>query len=133
MDIKDKTVKVECGTYETKNISFKISDYGKFDGTSASKTEQNIALSLLVSTMDDRNFANDGHRNKGAVSLSIALHVLGCVSPRKWLLDFFSEHEESFHRMDRNLMDDHMIRVEDYLRRWGPVGNEGAALQYLLE
>ena len=132
MDTKGKTVKVECGTYETKDISFKVSDYGKFDGTSASKTEQDMALSLLVSTMDDWNFANNGNRNKGAVNLSIALHVLGCISPRKWLLDFFSEHEGSFHRIDMNLMDDHMIRVEGYLRSWGPVGNEGAALHYVI-
>lgn len=133
MDIKDKTIEVECGTALLKDVSFKVSDYGKFDATSASVVAQSMALSLLMSTMDDPDFADDGCRNNGAVNLSIALHVLGCESPEKWLREFFKAHEDQFHIMDMDLMIEHMQRVGDYLWKWGPVGDEGSAIKYILD
>lgn len=133
MDIKDKTIEVECGTALLKDVSFKVSDYGKFDATSASVAAQSMALSLLMSTMDDPDFADDGCRNNGAVNLSIALHVLGCESPEKWLREFFKAHEDQFHIMDMDLMIEHMQRVGDYLWKWGPVGDEGSAIKYILD
>lgn len=133
MDIKDKTIEIECGTALLKDINFKISDYGKFTGTSASVAAQGMALSLLMSTMDDLDFADDGCRNNGAVNLSIALHVLGCKSPEQWLRDFFEAHGDQFHAIDMDLMIEHMQRVGDYLWKWGPVGNEGSAIKYMLD
>lgn len=133
MNAKNKTIDVECGTALLKDISFKVSDYGKFDATSASETAQNLALTLIKTTMDDPDFADDGCRNNGAVNLSIGLHVLGCQSPEKWLRDFFEAHGEQFHTMDMDLMIEHMQRVGDYLLKWGPVGDEGAAFRYMLD
>lgn len=132
MEIKDKTIEVECGTALLKDVSFKISDYGKFTDTNASVAAQGMALSLLMSTMDDPDFADDGCRNNGAVNLSIALHVLGCESPEKWLREFFKAHEEQFHIVDMDLMIEHMQRVGDYLCKWGPVGDEAAAIKYMM-
>lgn len=133
MDIKDKTIEIECGTALLKDINFKISDYGKFAGTNASVAAQGMALSLLMSTMDDPDFADDGCRNNGAVNLSIALHVLGCKSPEQWLRDFFEAHGDQFHTMDMDLMIEHMQRVGDYLWSWGPAGDEGSAIKYMLD
>ena len=132
MNAKDKTIEVECGTALLKDVSFKVSDYGKFIGTFASTAAQNLALTLIKTTMDDPDFANDGCRNNGAVNLSIGLHVLGCESPEKWLQDFFEAHGDQFHIMDMDLMIEHMQRVGDYLWTWGPVGNESAAFRYML-
>lgn len=132
MNIKDKTIEVECGTALLKDISFKVSDYGKFGATSASETAQDLALTLVKTTMDDPDFADDGCRNNGAVNLSIGLHVLGCKSPEKWLRDFFEAHGNQFRTIDMDLMIEHMQRVGDYLWTWGPVGDEGAAFRYML-
>lgn len=132
MNAKDKTIEVECGTELLKDVSFKVSDYGKFDETRASEAAQNLALTLIETTMDDPDFADDGYRNNGAVNLSIGLHVLGCKSPEQWLREFFEEHGEQFHTMDIDLMIEHMQRVGDYLWTWGPSGDEGAALKYML-
>lgn len=133
MNAKDKTIEIECGTALLKDISFKVSDYGKFDATSATETVQNLALTSIKTTMDDPNFANDGCRNNGAVNLSIGLHVLGCKSPEQWLRDFFEAHGDQFHAIDMDLMTEHMQRVGDYLWSWGPVGDEGAAFRYMLD
>lgn len=133
MNAKNKTIEVECGTALLKDISFKVSDYGHFIGTGASETAQNLALTLIKTTMDDPDFADDGCRNNGAVNLSIGLHVLGCQSPEKWLRDFFEAHGEQFHTMDMDLMIEHMQRVGDYLLKWGPIGDEGAAFRYMLD
>lgn len=132
MNAKDKTIEVKCGTRLLKDISFKISDYGKFDTTSASEAAQNLALTLVKTTMDDTNFADDGCRNNGAVNLSIGLHVLGCKSPEQWLREFFEEHRKHFHIIDMDLMMEHMQRVGDYLWKWGPAGDEVAAIRYML-
>ena len=123
-------LKVCCGTRSAKNIEFNISDHDGWIGTSASDDEKRKALHLLDKVMNDVTFANDGERNEDAVNGCIALHVLG-YDPEEWFDNFFDVHNNGeFFQCDVNRFMEHVERVCKYLYKWGPSGNEGAALAY---
>lgn len=134
-------ITIECGTL---NLFKKTIDLDSFDSetdTGASNAEKMKAIDLLIKTMDDPDFANDGHRNKCAVNLCIALHVLG-YDPYKWIrafCDWASTDVRWFWSSDLTAFMEHVERVcghgggEDYPKRWGPEGNEGRALDYVID
>lgn len=134
-------MEVEFGTNHYGKVSFEIDDYGTGMTTGFSPEERKKAYDLLRKTMNDETFIDDGHRNDDAVNCCIALHVLG-YDPVEWFENFFNDESirEKFFNCDINKFDKHVARVCgegsyscNYLHRWGPRGNEGAALGYALD
>lgn len=127
----DTNIKITCGTFIADEIDFDIDCICKPIPTGADEKQQKRALALLVDTMDDMTFADDGCRNDDAVNGCIALHVLG-YDPELWFYGFFDRYGKAFHNCDISKFKDHVNRVSRYLSKWGPEGDEGRALDYAL-
>ena len=135
-------MEVEFGTSDYGKVLFEIDDYGTSMTVGSTPEERKKAYDLLRKTMNDETFIDDGCRNDDAVNCCIALHVLGYV-PVEWFENFFNDNSirERFFNCDIAKFKDHVDRVcgignlydTNYLRRWGPKGDEGAALGYVLD
>jgi hypothetical protein len=133
---------VEFGTDDYGEVTFSLDDFAKYNSVSSSFEEKAKAYNLLYKTMNDETFIDDGHRNDDAVNCCIALHVLG-YDPCEWFDNFFEDHDINvkFFGCDIEKFMDHVHRVcgygpayfTNYLFRWGPVGDEGAALGYAID
>jgi hypothetical protein len=134
-------ITIKCGTRNLQKITIDLDFFGSDTDTGASNAEKMKAIDLIIRTMDDPDFANDGHRNKCAVNLCIALHVLG-YDPLLWTEAFCNwafQDKGWFWSSDLDKFMKHVERVcgygggEDYPKRWGPEGNEGRALDYVID
>ena len=129
------------GTKRATFMSIDINKYCDKIETGATESQVAQAFALLEDIMDE-NFAKDGHRNRCAVNGCIALYVLG-FDPAYWFQNFFAwENADGSKFFDNDVKKflEHVYRVcgigiysTNYLLRWGPKGNEGAALGYALE
>lgn len=135
-------MEVEFGTKDYGKVQFEIDDYGSKIPCESNVVEKKIAYDLLRKTMDDPTFIDDNHRNDDAVNSCIALHVLG-FDPVEWFGNFFDDEKigSRFLSIDVDLFMEHVHRIcgygsqwdTNYLLRWGPNGDEGAALGYALD
>lgn len=135
-------MEVEFGTKDYGKVQFEIDGYGSKSPFGANVVEKKIAYDLLRDTMNDRTFIDDNCRNNDAVNSCIALHVLG-FDPVEWFGNFFDDEKigSRFLSIDVDLFMEHVHRIcgygsqwdTNYLLRWGPAGNEGAALGYALD
>ena len=126
-------IKIHCGTRNPEEMTIDLEEFGVRNETDGQKDP--VALYLLTSCMNSRDFIDDGHRNQDAVNASIALYVLG-FNPPTWFKNFFDFIEDNFPDMfydtDIDKFWDHLYRVEPYLTTWGPTGRESEALGYAL-
>lgn len=122
---------VTCGTDIPTTIDVDLDKYDIKRPTRATTQEQVEAFELLKATMDDETFADDHCRNEDAVNGCIALHVLG-YNPKIWFAGFAEEYDRYFFTVDLNKFAEHVDRVCDYLEKWGPAGNEGRALDFVI-
>jgi hypothetical protein len=122
-----------CGTYRAEEFEIDLDSYVKPKPTDASLDELDKAYDLLKKTMGNSTFANDGNRNNSAVNGCIALHVMG-YDAVAWFNAFCEDqkinHLKRWYLVDLDLFMEHVERVGKYLSKWGPEGNEGAALNY---
>lgn len=135
-------MEVDFGTKNYSNAVFKVSDYGTAMAGSTLIDDRMRAHDLLNKTMNDPTFIADHYRNEDAVNCCIALHVLG-YDPCEWFDNFFDDSNISkmFYAHDIGNFMDHVHRIcgygvkyyKNYLLRWGPVGDEGAALGYAID
>jgi hypothetical protein len=127
-------IDITCGTRKPTSMHVDLDVYGTQHEVGSTEDERKRALELLVETMDDTTFASSGHRNDDAVNSCIALHVLG-YDPEDWLSSFMGVHERggAFFGASALSFMKHVHRVCRYLYKWGPAGNEGAALGYALD
>ena len=101
----------------------------EFLGTNADSLQQTKAFAVLQDLMNDPEFGTDGRRNDDAVNMSIAVWVLG-YDPLEWfgslddVVDFDSD--------DFRYMNEHLGRIYDYVKAWGPDGNKALALDKLI-
>jgi hypothetical protein len=133
---------VEFGTRDYDMVIFDIDNYGTAANVGSNIEEKLKAYNLLNETMYDQTFIDDNYRNDDAVNSCIALHVLG-FDPVEWFGNFFDDEKigNRFLSIDINLFMEHVHRIcgygsqwnTNYLLRWGPVGNEGAALGYAID
>ena len=89
-----------------------------------------IAEELLQAMLREEDLFEAGRRNDDAVDLCIALHVLGYDAEdaiEALLLD-----EGRLDRYDMIEAMDHVLRVSEYLEKWGPDNDRGAALSKCL-
>lgn len=98
--------------------------------TSADDDEIKEAFKILDDLWMDKNLGAPGRRNDDAVNMCIALHVLGCCKGDKWFALMGDFHQISAH--DHRMFGDHWMRVQDYVSKWGPDGNQGQALEYIV-
>ena len=129
----DKIV-VCCGTYRADSFTLDIHDpdAAYAGGVKSLAWEKDEALETLRHELSaGKKFAAAGNRNNQAVNTCIALHVLG-YNPIIWFKNFFKEEKDRFYSNDIESFMEHVGRVCDYLDTWGPVGNEGDALQYCI-
>lgn len=124
---------VYCGTFKPTKIEINVDEYGESVPTSINEETQQKAIDLLKDTMFDRTFADDGCRNEDAVNACIALHVLG-FDPEVWFENFFDVNNKDgkFFNTDIIKFMEHVERVNHYVGKWGPEGNEDAALDYAI-
>lgn len=135
-------MEVEFGTQNKGKVLFDVNDYGTNFEVGSSPVELKRAYDLLRETMNDETFIDDHYRNDDAVNCCIALHVLG-YDPVEWFNNFFNDAtiEMAFFNCDIDKFKDHVDRVcgngnlydTNYLHHWGPKGDEGAALGYVLD
>jgi hypothetical protein len=135
-------MEVEFDTKDYGKVLFEIDDYGTGMTVGSTPEERKKAYDILRETMNDETFIDDGYRNDDAVNCCIALHVLG-YDPVEWFENFFDDAmiEDRFFDCDIDKFKDHVDRVcgngnlydTNYLHRWGPKGDEGAALGYVLD
>lgn len=134
-------MEVEFGTKEYGKVLFEVDDYDIAITVGSSNGEKIRAYNILRVTMNDPTFIGDGHRNDDAVNSCIALHVLG-FDPIAWFKNFFDDSsiESLFYHCDIVEFMDHVNRIcgaaapyQNYLYRWGPAGDEGAALGYVID
>lgn len=135
-------MEVEFGTENYGKVLFEVDDYGTAMTVGSSVEERKKAYDLLRVTMNDQTFIDDHYRNEDAVNSCIALHVLG-YDPCEWFDNFFDDRgvREKFFDCDIEKFMDHVHRIcgygkgydTNYLLRWGPVVNEGAALGYAID
>ena len=123
---------VTCGTDNLDTFEVNLEDFGSCREVASTEDEKKEAFNLLVKTMNDETFADDGHRNDDAVNTVIALHVLG-YNANKWLHRFCAAQPDGrFWPSDLRKFLEHVERVDLYVRDWGPDGDEGHALLYAL-
>lgn len=124
---------VYCGTCTPTEFKIDIDSYAEAVPTNVDKTAWRKAIDLLKCTMFDDTFADDGCRNEDAVNACIALHVLG-FDPEVWFENFFdaNNQDKKFFETDISKFMEHVERVNHYVGKWGPVGNESAALDYAI-
>lgn len=125
---------VTCGTRRPDTFWVDLDAYGKYVPTNADAEIHSRAFNLLVSTMNDVSFADDGHRNNDAVNGCIALHVMG-YDAASWFYNFCKEQSENLPRWFPSDLDnfmEHVERVAPYLSSWGPSGKESLALNYII-
>ncbi len=135
-------IEVEFGTKDYGKVLFEINDYDTRMTVGSTLEEMEKAYDLLHKTMNDETFIDDHCRNDDAVNCCIALHVLG-YDPVKWFDNFFDDQSihDMFFGCDINKFMDHVHRIcgygaeydTNYPLRWGPAGDEGAALGYVLD
>lgn len=135
-------MEVEFGTKDCGKVLFEIDDYGTGITVDSTLEERKKAYDLLREEMNDETFIDDHYRNHNAVNCCIALHVLG-YEPYEWFENFFSDSSihDKFFDCDIDKFAEHIARVcgvgnlydTNYLHRWGPKGDEGAALGYVLD
>lgn len=94
-------------------------------GTSASDSQINMALGMIAAMCKDPRLGQTGRRNDDAVDLCIAVHVLG-YDAEEWIPEMLANHR--IDPFDYTEFLGHVERVTEYLDSWGPVGNEGDAL-----
>ena len=123
---------ITCGTRVPEKFEVDLDEFGTRHEVASTDEEKEKAFDLLVETMDTITFAMDGHRNDDAVNAMIALHVLGYIA-HDWLERFCEEqHLARFRIADLKKFMEHVDRVDQYVRYWGPDGDEGNALLYAL-
>lgn len=124
-----------CGTRAPEQFDIHLDDYCERNKNSATEEDIELALKLFKNTIDNIDFAEDGHRNNDAVNCCIALHVLG-YNPLIWFNTFFKEDEvredNRFFICDATIFMEHVKRITPYVYKWGPKGNEGNALAFAL-
>ena len=98
--------------------------------TTADEPECEKAMQILDDLWMDKKLGTSGRRNQDAVNMCIALHVLGCGDIDAWLGWMQDIHVISSH--DLELFTEHIERVVGYLDSWGPTGDKGAALGFVL-
>ena len=133
-------MRVWFGTYNPDSVMLDLDDYGDRKIIYYPKDYRKQAYELLLKTLDDGNFADDGNRNTNAVNSLIALHVLG-YDAESWMKKFIDKLEEMkrpsdskdmFWTRDLNKFRKHVERVLPYLEKWGPEGREYEALDYAI-
>lgn len=122
---------ITCGTMRKNEIVVDLDQFGIKRPTRATTQEQAEAFDLLKATMDDETFADDHCRNEDAVNSCIALHVLG-YNPKDWFYRFMEEFDDMFFSTDLYKFKEHVERVCEYVEKWGPDGNEGRALDFVI-
>ena len=125
---------VRCGTRNPAELSIDTDDYGTCNLTKVDDQARAAAAKLLHDTMNDEDFADDGHRNHDAVNGCIALHVLG-YNALEWFESFCEEQKKNYDQWfesDLNKFIEHVERVSEYLDSWGPEGYEFLALDYAI-
>ena len=124
---------VYCGTRTPIEFKIDVDSYAEAVPTNVDKAAWRKAVDLLKCTMFDDTFADDGCRNEDAVDSCIALHVLG-FDPEIWFENFFNANNKDgkFFETDISKFMEHVERVNHYVSKWGPEGNEGAALDYAI-
>ena len=127
-------MEVYCGTKVAEVFEINLDYYDEPIPTCATDDQINKAYKLLRDTMSDQRFANDGYRNNCAVNACIALHVMG-YNAVVWFENFCEDQKTKRNRWyatDLNKFMEHVERVGKYLSKWGPIGNEGNALNYTI-
>lgn len=125
---------VTCGSRRPETFWVDLDAYGNLAPTNANEEISIRAFNLLVITMNDVSFADDGHRNNDAVNCCIALHVMG-YDAESWLEGFCKEqstNEQRWFLSDLDKFMEHVYRVAPYLSSWGPSGKESLALNYVI-
>ena len=133
---------IKFGTKSYGEALFEVDDYGTAKTVGSSAEEKAKAYDLLHKTMNNDTFIDDHYRNNDAVNSCIALHVLG-YDPCEWFDNFFDDRtiEDMFFNCDIEKFMDHVHRIcgygseyyTNYLFRWGPAGDRGAALGYAID
>ena len=126
-------MEIECGTKVPEKFEIDLDRYDNRYG-SVSPEDHKRAYDLLRKTMNDWSFAEDGNRNTCAVNGCIALFVLG-YDPETWFENFCDEQEDKTHRWfasDLWKFMEHVKRVNPYVYKWGPAGNEARALDFAI-
>ena len=126
---------VNCGTKNPREFEIELDAYDNAVENEATEKEKDIAYNELKRVLSQgSSFANSGNRNDPAVNSCICLHVLG-YNPVTWFNNFFfdvNENDELFYEADIRKYKEHVSRVCDYIDVWGPEGNEGESLDYLV-
>lgn len=99
--------------------------------TTADVAEINTALAELDHLWMDEKLGTDGRRNDDAVNLCICLHVLGCADVGQWYTHAYDAHA-TLGNDPYDEFEDHILRVQDYLCKWGPDDDMGRALDYMI-
>lgn len=140
-------MEITCGTRSPRQFEIDLDEYGfrkpdlKMIGVTPE--EHKRAFDLLRTTMNDTTFADDHFRNDDAVNGCIALHVLG-YDAEDWFAAFCEEQKnnaEQWFASDLIKFMEHVDRIcgcgyeydTNYLLRWGPEGDRGAALGYAID
>lgn len=118
------------GTFSDGN-DIKLGKEEIWDWTSAPSDECVEAMKILDNLWMDKDLGKPGRRNKDAVNLCVALHVLGCREPIVWLAQLKDYHVIS--NADLWALSKHVDRVSPYLIRWGKEDDMGTALYYILD
>lgn len=100
--------------------------------TSATTEEKARAEEIIQRLTSDPLFMKPGRRNDDAVDLCIALRVLGHPDPLSWFQEFVKENDGRFSYSDLARGEEHIERIAPYAESWGPIGNEGEALDYCI-
>lgn len=125
-------ITINCGTNARFEEVIDLDDFGTKHDVNSSQHEIAIAYDMLSDLMNDKNFAEDHHRNFCAVNGCIALHVLG-YNAKEWFDNWCGGQVHGrFWRSDLDKFMEHVERVYPYLGGWGPEGNEGNALNYAI-
>lgn len=127
-------IEVRCGTRYPETFTIDLNKYDEARPTDADDATWYRALNLLISTMNDPTFADDGCRNNDAVNGCIALYVMG-YDAETWFENFCAEQgviERRWYQHDLDKFMEHVERVAPYLRSWGPRDHESEALQYII-
>lgn len=123
---------VRCGTRYPEMFTVDLNEYGEAKPTDADDATWYRALNLLIATMNDLTFADNGHRNDDAVNACIALHVMG-YDALAWFDNWReAQSDKRFWRADLDKFMEHVVRVSKYLSKWGPKGNESNALNFAI-
>lgn len=116
-----------CGTRTQKTFSL------LFDTARCQMSERETLSSVeeidkIIFGQEFDMFASSGNRNIQAVNLSIHLWCLGYDPIKWWDEEFLNtvETSQAFFERDLDAFRHHLLRVSDYLDRWGEIGTDKA-------